>query len=69
MQWSVVTIETSGGRLISIVDGGDPGDCDYYIEYDDILLHRELLSTMVGRKVTREDAEELVRVGLLQPCS
>jgi len=69
MEYSRVTIETSGGRLISIINGADPGDVDYYIEYHDIARNRELLNSMTGRKVTKSDADKLVLLGLLKPLT
>lgn len=64
MQYSRITIETLGGRLISIVgnEGVDPGDVDYYIIYSKI---PELVKAVDGRKVTPKIAKELVESGLL----
>ena len=64
MRYSRITMETPGGRLISIVrnEGVDPGDVDYYIIYSKI---PELVEAVDGRKVTPKVAKELVRAGLL----
>jgi len=64
VEHSRITIETLGGRLISIVkdEGADPGDVDYYIIYSKI---PELVKVVNGRKVTPKVAKELVGAGLL----
>ena len=66
-----ITFETPGGRLISILDGGDPGDVDYFILYESIGNMRDILlklrDKIGGGKLREGDANYLIDIGFLHP--
>ena len=66
MKYRRIIVETTGGRLISIIRDKDcdPGDVDYYILWKDI---PSIPGITGGKVATAAIVEELVEAGIMRP--
>ena len=69
-EWMSFTIETKGGKLITVLrdEGVEPGDCDFYIMADDVKEINRLVNLWAGGKpINTEHVKKLVGMGLMKP--
>jgi hypothetical protein len=69
--WRVISIETGGGRVISILidELQEPGDCDYYLYYKNIgEIVKKIEEFKKGdnsKPTSKSHMQELIKLGLV----